>query len=512
MINNIEYRVQTAGIAVDFLVMEKALALEALRFSQLPGYPTATFSSGLNRKIDGRLMIGVDHVDVDLVAGDVVSVKLFGHSNGNVWPDNNIGLVINDAAGGAGVDVFDQVFERVFVDGSFSSDWNEAILETSFQVPLSGTYNLWVYSANPILGVSAALSGDSGTNLVWWQVFGGRMAGRVMRESINPPVDRGPQWDRLDLIQGFSGIWDNSNLMCPYSLQTPPVFVVDAQVLIGVYDKLLSTMAGYLYDVRTAIISVEDIWAHVPSSPVSDSVAELLSEAHSDIQSATYGLGALKDLVDGLNDLSASDVWDFLIDGTPAQLVLNNGTNQSISANGHLVNGVYGLNAAKTQRDTILANLAIVDGNVDDIETLLGSLTPLSGLDTISKVLEATYTKVTSFVGGGLGERLTNQDGFLDGQAPPVWHDNGQGPVNDGQNPLDDVLVHAYLEDPVTHKWTRLLTVTWTTVDGKWTMMLDDGIYILWFYKDGHVDALEWRAISPDGSVPNPTTDPRDYV
>lgn len=187
---------------------------------------------------------------------------------------------------------------------------------------------------------------------------------------------------------------------------------------------------------------------------------------------------------------------------------------------GILMDATYGLPVLDSQLDDIATgvsgistDLGTVDTKVTDVQSKIGTPASPPDFTSLYNANETIYGIVASFAGGGLGERMVTQDGFLDGQVPPVFHNNGSGYVRDGEgNPLDDVTVFAYIETPGTDKWRTLVARTVTNAEGNWSLKLDDGIYILWFYRADIKQRLEWRAISEDGSVENPTTNPEDYV
>lgn len=296
---------------------------------------------------------------------------------------------------------------------------------------------------------------------------------------------------------------------------------------LSALKSLIDIVTSDVVDVYT---DTQAILAELADPTYGLSAIRVIVQANNDeLTDPSYGLSATKTVVNntftaiqnpttGLVPAEAQRqaIIDALTDGTygldAIRIIVQSNQDE-------LTDGSYGLAALDTQLGVIQSivssislDLGVVDTNVDQILTWIGTPASPPDFTSLFNANEEIWTVVKTVAGGGLGERLVNQDGFLDGQIPPVWHDNGSGPVTDGTSPLDDVTVLAYLEDTGSGKWTRLIARTVTSVDGNWSLQLDDGTYILWFYRADKMDVLEWRAISSDGSVPNPTTDPRDYV
>ncbi len=100
----------------------------------------------------------------------------------------------------------------------------------------------------------------------------------------------------------------------------------------------------------------------------------------------------------------------------------------------------------------------------------------------------ASLNNLIDLVGGGTGEYLVNQDGYLDGSGVfQYWTDTMKGYLRDATtgSRLDDVLVTAYR---VVNGQTILALIppgqVTGNVNGEYEMRLDAGIYVFKFYKD----------------------------
>lgn len=354
-----------------------------------------------------------------------------------------------------------------------------------------------------------------------------------LADDLGPIEGAGPEIALYDQVE--DKWWDGD------SWEAAKTWVPMAEGSEGVYSYTMvvpnadTVLVAYFRETTYAVYAMEEyrvqtiaVSGGLSKADVSEAVWDEPRTSHADAGSFGEGVASVQgDVAGNIDGNIGGDVPSI-------QAILENATYGLAALNIDLdlilsiiQDGTYGLSAIQTivatseshlaDPDTglVAINAKIVDiyANTQAILDQIGTATPISDLDTLWKILEATHSVVESFAGGGLGERIVTQTGFLDGQVPPVFHENGSGPVVNGEGaPLDDVNVLAYIETPGTGKWRTLIARTVTDINGNWNLMLDDATYILWFYRADKITKREWRAISIDGSTENPTTNPEDYI
>jgi len=578
----------------------KGLAeVDAIRFDQ---FVEPVQLSSLRKRVAGHSATGHKRItNIAMVKGDVVSIEvvLFNLQDRDTSPRSVVVTIHNGPDSDSPI-----IYEGEFVDavqpvrlGEFDTDANHSnvLFDTGFIIPTDGTYCVafWATGTTPPNTGEPSISIVPDTETPAARVYGGQTGGRLYFQGEPYLVGAPAQWNptmvlpltRLHAFVAYNQPPADENLgsMLYKVAALLPNFVGCAR--LGVYNKTANTMELVDFAVADAAgeagATAEEVWAYALAGTAAGT---RLARADDNIEDGVFGLDAAKVQRDGiagsiagLNDITPEDVWALEVVDTPVydakaalkecvlQIMhpshglvnaqasrveilaainqLNNisvddvwnklvggtqvtmeehliwigdyissptwGLVQAKSQRDGIQTGVltiisqpdWGMIAAQTQRDTIEANMLAYHNAV---MALLGN--PTVPTDTVFTLLET----ISSEVAIGLGERVVNQDGFYD--ASDIFHPNGSGPVTDGTLPLDDVQVYVYAELPGTGKWTHLFARTTTTANGKWATKLDDGIYILWFYRADRLDILEWRAISPDGSVENPTTDPRGYI